>query len=204
MLFRSPLNSCSLADYVEEVHAVVAKLESAPILVGHSLGCWVVLNSLVKQRSPAAILMAPGTPKGLRRWAFGAMRRHPWTFLRAMTVGSAEDVFKTPALAREFCFTACTTDIIVRSCATRLESESTAVTRDLMKRLPDASLLEEPMLVLGAQDDGMRVDGDALAVAQSYGAEVEIFPGMGHVMMLEPGWQMVAEKIESWLADQGF
>jgi pimeloyl-ACP methyl ester carboxylesterase len=59
------------------------------------------------------------------------------------------------------------------------------------------------MLVLGAQDDGMRIDGDALAVAQTYHTEVEIFPDMGHVMMLETGWQAVAERIDSWLTAEG-
>jgi pimeloyl-ACP methyl ester carboxylesterase len=72
-----------------------------------------------------------------------------------------------------------------------------------MMRLPDAGLVTAPMLVLGAQDDGMRIDGDALAVAQTYQTEVEIFPDMGHVMMLEPGWQAVAERIYSWLGGQG-
>jgi hypothetical protein len=58
--------------------------------------------------------MAPGTPQGLRRWAFRSIRRHPWTFLRSSTmVGSPEDLFNTPALAREFCFTASTSDAIV-------------------------------------------------------------------------------------------
>jgi len=72
-----------------------------------------------------------------------------------------------------------------------------------MKRLPDVGLVKAPMLVLGAEDDGMRIDGDALAVAQIYQTEVEMFPGMGHVMMLEPGWQAVAERIDGWLAAQG-
>ena len=30
-------------------------------------------------------------------------------------------------------------------------------------------------------------------------AEAEIFPDMGHDMMLEPGWQAVAERIDGWL-----
>jgi pimeloyl-ACP methyl ester carboxylesterase len=199
-----PLKSCSLADYVDDVNAVVAKqLGSPPVLIGHSLGCWVVLNYLVTQGAPAGILMAPGTPQGLRRWAFRSIRRHPWTFLRATIVGRPEDAFNTTALAREFCFTASTPDAIVSSCAARFESESTGVTRDLMKRLPDAGLVKAPMLVLGAQDDGMRIDGDALAVAQTYQTEVEIFPDMGHVMMLEPGWKAVAERIDGWLTTQG-
>src|SRR5689334_3390942 len=110
-----PLNSCSLADYADDVNAVAAKLGSPPVLIGHSLGCWVVLNYLVRHAASAAILMAPGTPQGLRRWAFRSMRRHPWTFLRAMTVGSPEDVFKPAVLAREFCFTVSTPDAIVDS-----------------------------------------------------------------------------------------
>jgi pimeloyl-ACP methyl ester carboxylesterase len=199
-----PLNSCSLADYVDDVHTAVAKLGSPPpIVIGHSLGCWVVLNYLVRHAASAGILMAPGTPQGLRRWALRSIRRHPWIFLRATTVGSAEDLFNTPVLAREFCFSANTPEAIVDSCATRLGPESSGVTRDLMKPLPDAGLIKAPMLVLGAADDGMRIDGDAVAVAQTYQSEVEVFPGMGHVMMLEPGWQAVAETIDGWLTARG-
>jgi pimeloyl-ACP methyl ester carboxylesterase len=106
-------------------------------------------------------------------------------------------------LAREFCFSANTPDAIVSSCAIRLEPESTGVTKDLMKRLPDAAHVKAPMLVLGAQDDGMRIDGDVSALARLYQTDAEIFPDMGHVMMLEPGWQTVAERIDGWLGAQG-
>lgn len=61
-----------------------------------------------------------------------------------------------------------------------------------MRRLPNARLVTAPLLVLGASDDRSRVDGDASAVARVYQADVEIFPDMGHVMMLESGWQSVA------------
>jgi pimeloyl-ACP methyl ester carboxylesterase len=198
-----PLNSCSLADYVDDVQSVASKLGSPPVLIGHSLGCWVVLNYLATHGGRAGVLMAPGTPQGLRRWALRSIRRHPWVFLRATVVGSPEDIFNTPALAREFCFSARTPDAIVSSCAARLESESTGVTRELMRPLPDAGLVKAPMLVLGAQDDGMRTEGDALAVAQTYQSDLELFPDMGHVMMLEAGWQSVAERIDGWLTGQG-
>ena len=59
------------------------------------------------------------------------------------------------------------------------------------------------MLVLGAEADGMRVAGDAAAVARIYQADAETFPEMGHVMMLEPGWPAVAEKIDGWLTTRG-
>ena len=198
-----PLKSCSFADYVNDVHAVVVKLSSPPVLIGHSMGCWVVLNYLQMHRAPAGVLMAPGTSQGLRRWAFRTMLRHPWLVLRSNTFGNPVDLFNTPALAREFLFSAHTPESIVKSCAARLEPESTRAAREAANRLPDARLVTAPMLVLGAKDDGSRIDGDASAVARIYHADAEIFPDMGHVMMLEPGWQAVAERIDSWLVANG-
>ena len=38
---------------------------------------------------------------------------------------------------------------------------------------------------------------------RAYNTVPEIFPQMGHNMMVEPGWQAVAERIDSWLGGQG-
>jgi pimeloyl-ACP methyl ester carboxylesterase len=197
-----PLKSCSIADYVDDVQAVVATLGGPPVVIGHSMGCWVVLRYLEKQGAPAGVLMAPGTPQGLRRWALGALRRHPWIVLRTNTFGNPADLLRTPALAREFLFSARTPDSIVSSCVDRLQPESTRAARETVNRLPDARRVTAPILVLGAEDDRSRIRGDASAVAAIYRAEVEIFPDMGHVMMLEPGWQAVAERIDDWLTSQ--
>ncbi len=194
-----PLQSCRIADYVEDVNAVVAELESAPVLIGHSMGCWVVLNHLAIHGAPAAVLMAPGTPQGLRRWALRTALHHPWLVVRSSTFGNPGDLFKTAASTREFIFSAHTPESIVRSCATRLQAESRRAARETVNRLPHPDLVKAPLLVLGAEDDGMRIDGDASAVARIYQADAEIFPDMGHVMMLEPGWQAVAERIDGWL-----
>ncbi|MDT5017936.1 MAG: hypothetical protein QOD39_4096 [Mycobacterium sp.] len=72
-----PLNSCSIADYVDDVHAVADELGSPPVLIGHSMGCTIVLNYPVRHHSPAAILLAPCTPRGIRqvRIALSAVTR---------------------------------------------------------------------------------------------------------------------------------
>jgi alpha-beta hydrolase superfamily lysophospholipase len=69
-------------------------------------------------------------------------------------------------------------------------------------RAPKAGLVTAPLLVLGAEDDGSRVDGDVSAAARAYQTSAEFFPNMGHNMMVEPGWQAVAERIDDWLATQ--
>ncbi|AKK26466.1 alpha/beta hydrolase [Mycobacterium sp. EPa45] len=198
-----PLRSCSLEDYVDDVDTVAAGLSSSPVLIGHSMGCWVVLNYLARQSVSAAVLLAPGTPAGLRRWALRALRRHPWRVFITNTFGNPVDLFSTPALVREFLFSPNTPDSIVESCASRLEPESVRAARQTVNPLPVPDLVTTPLLVLGARDDASRVDGDASAVAKIYRADLELFPDMGHIMMLEPGWKAVAERIDDWLASQG-
>ena len=66
-----------------------------------------------------------------------------------------------------------------------------------MVRYPDPLPVTAPLLVLGAADDGSRADGEVSAAAWTYQTDAEFFPNMGHMMMLEPGWQAVAERIET-------
>ena len=41
-----PLKSCSIADYVDDVDAVVGELGSPPVLIGHSVGGFIVQKYL--------------------------------------------------------------------------------------------------------------------------------------------------------------
>jgi pimeloyl-ACP methyl ester carboxylesterase len=194
------LNACSLADYVADVSAVVDKLGSVPVLIGHSMGCFVIQRYLETRDAPGAILMAPATPQGLRRSVLHMFRNHPWIFLRSMTFGDPVELVNSPALAREFMFCAHTPESIVESCARRMEPESARIGKDTMFGAFNADKVTTPLLVLGAEDDGSRVDGDVAAVAHTYGTTAELFPTMGHNMMLEPGWPKVADTICEWLA----
>jgi pimeloyl-ACP methyl ester carboxylesterase len=199
-----PLNSCSVADYVDDVRIAADMLGSEPILIGHSLGCFVVQKYLEEHRAPAAVLMAPATPQGLRRIALRMILRHPWNALRANTFGDPADVINTPALAREFLFCADTPEPIVKSCAARMEPASTRAGLDTMLRLPNPRPVTTPLLVLGAKDDGSRIEGDVSAAGSTYKTNAEFFPNMGHDMMLEPGWRDVADRICEWLAAKTF
>ncbi|MCV7061778.1 alpha/beta hydrolase [Mycolicibacterium vaccae] len=72
----------------------------------------------------------------------------------------------------------------------------------LLFNVPRPRRVTTPLLVLGAEDDGCFTVKAARALARSYRTDAEIFPGMGHNMMLEPGWAAVAERIHSWLGAQ--
>ena len=63
-------------------------------------------------------------------------------------------------------------------------------------------LLEEarrPVLVIGSPDDAL-VSRSALdRVARYYQGSPLLFPGMGHVMMLDGGWQEPLDAVLDWL-----
>ena len=86
--------------------------------------------------------------------------------------------------------------------AALVQEESQRATLALL-RIARPKRVRTPMLVLAASDDGCFTVKEAHATARAYGTEAEIFPDMGHNMMLEPGWPAVAERIHTWLAGQG-
>jgi hypothetical protein len=85
----------------------------------------------------------------------------------------------------------------------RLQDESFLVFLDMMfLRLPRPHRVKRvPMLVLDCSGDGQFTPAEVRATARAYHAESEVFQGMAHDMMLEPGWEGVASRIIAWLRD---
>jgi pimeloyl-ACP methyl ester carboxylesterase len=79
---RTQLHRSRIRHYVEDVAAVVAGFSSAPILVGHSMGGFVVQKFLETQSSPAAFLLASIPPAGARSMYARLMRNQPLDMLR--------------------------------------------------------------------------------------------------------------------------
>lgn len=197
------LHRCSMADFVDDVGTVADTMDASVVLVGHSVGGFIVQRYLENRQSTAAVLMASLPPSGARGVSVRVIRRHPLVALRSNLSLRPEVVFKPP-LTRESLFSRNTPQEIVDACAERVESESLrAMWFDSMFRLPNPLAVTTPMLVLGGADDGTITNDDVRATARAYQTEAELFPGMGHNMMLEPGWPAVAGRIESWLGERG-
>jgi pimeloyl-ACP methyl ester carboxylesterase len=198
-----PLKSCSIPDYVDDVGTVATMLGTDPVLIGHSMGGFVVQKYLEDRRTPAAVLMASMPSQAARRAAVGLriMRRHPWVTVRAYTIGDAADLVNTPRLTREHFFSTRTPDSVVEACAARLQVESSRGGGLFVLSRPKR--VTASILVLGGEDDRAVTNNEVSATARAYGTQAEFFPGMGHNMMLETGWLNVAERIQSWLTSRG-
>ena len=53
----------SLADYVKAIEAAIAGLDETPVLIGHSMGGYLVQQYLSQGHAPAAVLMASVPPQ---------------------------------------------------------------------------------------------------------------------------------------------
>jgi hypothetical protein len=117
---------------------------------------------------------------------------------------SMSPVVSTPHLAREAFFSADMPEEKVRGYYSRLQDESYRAYLDMLGLgLPDPKRVKSPILVLGAADDTIIAAGDVQATAQAYGVQAQFFAGMSHDMMLERGWQAVADRIIGWLSEKG-
>jgi alpha-beta hydrolase superfamily lysophospholipase len=56
-----------------------------------------------------------------------------------------------------------------------------------------------PMLILGAENDNPVSKQQMRRTAAVYNTQAEFFPDVGHGMILDTGWQAVAERIIRWL-----
>jgi pimeloyl-ACP methyl ester carboxylesterase len=63
---------------------------------------------------------------------------------------------------------------------------------------------DTPMLILGAEKDFFVSPTMVEATARVYGTRAQIIPNLAHAMMLEPRWQIVADRILHWLRDTLF
>jgi pimeloyl-ACP methyl ester carboxylesterase len=198
-----PLRFISMADYLQDVATVAADLPTPPVLIGHSMGGYIVQKYLETKHAPAGVLLASVPSRGggplVLRWT----KLHPWTMTLASFTGrSLPIVGSSTTRVREKFYSPQTPESDVRRYAALVQEESRRTTLALVRR-PRPKRVRTPMLVLGASDDGCFTVKEAHATARAYGTEAEIFPGMGHNMMLEPRWRAVAGKIEGWLTSRG-
>jgi pimeloyl-ACP methyl ester carboxylesterase len=188
-----------IRDYVADVQSVTSELADPPIVVGHSMGGFVVQKYLETGPAAAGVLMASAPPWGVIRSALRLAARHPLAFLKANLFLRLGPLLATPALVRDLMFRADTPAEIVASCFSRIQDESYLAFLDMLFFLrARPRRIRAPVLVLGAEHDPIFSIAQVQGTARAYRTQAEIFDGLGHNMMLDTGWERVADRIDAW------
>jgi pimeloyl-ACP methyl ester carboxylesterase len=198
---RDHLDSLSISDYVRDVSQIVARLPARPVLIGHSMGGFVVQKFLEQETVPAAVLMAAVPPHGLLGSAFGLAFSKPalMTDLNRIMGGSgvALETLREALFAQPV-----STDRLMHFMR-HMQPESHRALWDMtLFDLPRISRMHRPpMLILGADFDHLIPASAVEMTGRAYGIEPEFFAGMGHGLMLEADWRKVAQRIDEWLQE---
>lgn len=201
-----PSRFCSISHYLEDLACVVDKLPAVPVLVGHSMGGFVVQKYLEGRELPAAVLMGSTPPRGQLRSLLRSMARRPWGCTKFSLTGDPRHLYgSSSAAARELFFGDQASEAIAADFAGRLQRDSDrAIFFDMVAgKLVRTNKIRTPVLVIGGAKDRIYNQNDVRRTAEVYQTEPVFMPGMGHQLMIEPGWDAVANTIKVWLSRQG-
>jgi pimeloyl-ACP methyl ester carboxylesterase len=197
---RGSLRWTRIADYVEDLTKAAGQLPSPPILIGHSMGGFIIEKYLEDHSAPAAVLLTTPPPIGLLPASLRIARRHPLIFARINLTCSLFPLVATPELAREAFFSDDLPGEELLRYWEKMQDDSFLGFLDMVVLdLPKPAKAPPPMLVLGAARDNMLRPSEIQATAKAYGTEAEIVSDIAHNVMLELRWQSVAERIFRWL-----
>lgn len=202
---RESLRWTRIADFVEDVAYAAQQLPSPPVLIGHSMGGFVIQKYLEHHSAPAAVLLSSPSPSGLLPTALRIARRHPVAFAHSNLSFSLMPVIASPQMAREAFLSQDLPEAQLDEYWKRMQDESYRALLDMVALdLPKPKNVTTPMLVLGAARDNMLDPREIGATARAYHTRSEIIADVAHDSMIEMHWQNVADRILGWLNENKF
>ncbi|MHA2503741.1 MAG: alpha/beta hydrolase [Candidatus Kariarchaeaceae archaeon] len=190
----------SIKHYVEDLKSVVDTLED-PILIGHSMGGFIIQKYLENNSAKLGIMIASVPP---RAGVFGAtlkvMLRHPLLFLWGNLTMSLQPLVNKRELLMGLMFDPSLPRELADRYYPRHQNESFRAYLDmLLFRWVKVKKIMTPLEFLGFENDLSISAKSVERSARTFGKEARIFPNRGHSPMIEPGWEEVAEYILSFL-----
>lgn len=198
---REDLGSLHLGDYIDDIRHVVAELPARPVLIGHSMGAALVERLVAEETFPGAALICPVPPAGLLPVLTRLWWGRPEFFWHAQKLhrGAIDPV--AMSTLREFYFTTKAPPEILAGAMRHLSPESPQAVMELAWRnmSPRPPAHDTPMLVVAAANDALFTPDEAQATAARHGTTAIVLEGLPHMLMLEPGWEQLAESLRDWI-----
>ncbi len=200
---RERLDSLSINDYVNDVAAVAATLPAPPVLIGHSMGGFVVQKYLERHVAPAAVLTCSVPPQGLMFAALNMLFARPRLLHELNGLMSGGQVVLETLREALFAQPVPAEDLQRFYRMAQPESHRALWDMSLFVATHIAQVKRTPLLLQGAELDHLIPAPLVEMTGRSYGIDAHIFPAMGHGLMLERDWQKPAQHMLDWLRAQG-
>ena len=196
------LDALSIDDYVRDVREAVAALPAPPVVIGHSMGGFVLQKYLEGAELPGAVLLCSVPPLGMMAPAVGLALRRPGLVMDLGRLAGGGQIGTNSLVDAMFYRALPEADL--RRCFEHMQSESQRAIWDMMGfNLPRIRRDHCPqVLVMGAEEDALIPAVAVRHTAFAWGVAPHLVPGIGHGVMLETNWQDVAEPLRDWLLER--
>lgn len=189
----------SLEEFVSDA-LEVARAIGRPIVVGHSMGGLIAQRLAEEGASDTVVLLSSAPPRGISLMTPGLVMKqakHLGTLLRSTPLrptrsDSDELIFNRMPPAERAGLHA------------RLVPDSARAAREISLGTiaVDEKRIRCAMLVAAGLQDRFVAPRVARQLAVKYGAPCWQYPENGHFLPMEPGWERIADDVESWIRRQ--
>lgn len=200
------LGTTSLLDYAADLEAEIGQLGELPVIIGHSMGGLLAQILASRGLAKAIVLLTPGSPAGIMALTPSVIK----SFWRTLTRNNFWRLPQRPTLD-EACYSLL--NVLPpdeqRTVHERFVYDSGRAVAEIGFWLFDqdhASSVDEhevkcPVLVIAGTEDRITPASVVRKVARKYGPKTQYAEAKGHAhwLMVEPGWEDVAETVDDWL-----
>jgi len=198
------INKYRIADYVYSLNSVLSVINKPFVLIGHSMGGYVIQQYLEDNDCEAAILLASVPSEPVWRLLFKMTKAFPLSMGKAFLGFNLAHLMNTPEKARRFLFSSTLSEEKVRVYTDLMSSESLRVIifDFLFSKLKTRKNLSYPLLVQCAEKDKMINISDNKNIAEMQKADFVQIKNLAHDVMLDPNWKNSAQSMLNWLKEK--
>ncbi len=207
---HNTLKWTALDSYVEDVGQIYDSFERKPVLIGHSMGGFIVQKFLAEHHfsdgkmPPAVILLASVPSTGMMGVAMRSLWRHPLASLKVLFTGSARPLLNTPEILQQTLLSKGVSKEKALKIVKQTGDESFRAFFTLMfVSSPKRRSNPPPMLVLAAENDDYIATYETENTARYYQADYKLIPDLAHLVMVDTHWERCAAELQDWLTKKG-
>jgi len=201
---HADINGYSIGDYVQDLHETVQEFRPDTI-VGHSMGGFITQAYFARHPVPAgghpqAVLLAAAPPRPQYGQLLKIAMAQPLNVLRASLQKTVPAGTANLPQLRESMFSRGPEDTSMDHYLGNIQAESyRAIAAMIGQGLRSRPAMPRRPMVIGAGADRLITPPAVHATARYYDTRPVIFRDMSHMLMLEPGWQEVADEIIAYI-----
>ena len=190
------LGEASIDDFVDDA-ASIARYLGVPSVIGHSMGGLIAQRLAELGVVRAAALITPAPPRGIilftPKLAMKQMKYLPHILTNRVIYPNLEDL-------RELALNCAPPELQHLALAAMVPDSGRAGRQISLTGVPvNAAKVRCPMMVVAAERDQFVPASVVAKIAKRYRVPLKTVRNHGHMVVMEPGWELLADEIAAWI-----